>query len=826
MEKINTTADKEEPRLGGILSGLRQTLGGSISRGREGSLGPIYDAALFVIAFLFARCHLVFGAYPMALGVIAILPSRVWPAVLGAVVGALTLGKSGIIYAIISLIVAFLRVIISATDKRRQVCEGAGVFGESLPLRLSVALIGGFIAAVYEVLLNSLTEVTALFGGAMIILPPAIAFSLSGLFGAGISPTAFFVGCAELLTRGRLSPEERGAMLRFRTSLLVGVFLVSISLSEYEIFGISAGFVASALVSQFAARRFGAVAGAVAGFVSSVGLSGIYTPAFTLGGLLSGALYKIGTLPAVLLGGAVASLWGGYVGGLSGFLSVLPEYAIAAAVAVPLFKRLKPDLRREEIEVTEAAASDMVSTMALTYKSRHAGAVDAALSALTISSGVAERAMAEEREITREEYRRLVTECISRYFKSEGRGIPAEEDTLALFINKVDVILPILMANGRLVREDLGVPPHLSLIAGGICEAINRAVGIVTEEIYRDESRDTSADDLEFIARLISEARLCDSAERAKNERLTEAAENALSELGIVGGSALVLGERRPYFLIAIEDETGATLSSPSFLRAVEDATGVSLARPEFYRKGKMALMECRAAAKYSASSYSVGSAMSDECSGDTSRSVEASGGRYFSLITDGMGSGEEAARTARHARDFLLALLEAESGTETALRLANNLLRHSRRESTATVDLFSFDLVTGEATFHKCGAAPSYIRRGSSLFRIRSGTSPIGISRELDAERIKAELLPGDLVIMFSDGVSSDGEAPWLIDTLSRQHLTTPEALAEAILAAAKKHSSPEGAANGAQGAGGILDDLTVTVTEIRAAEKQSKNA
>ena len=74
---------------------------------------PLLDIMTFFIAFIFSRTHVIFGSHPLAIAFIALLPTRVWIAVIGAVSGALTLGKAGIIYSMISVIVVFLRIIVS-----------------------------------------------------------------------------------------------------------------------------------------------------------------------------------------------------------------------------------------------------------------------------------------------------------------------------------------------------------------------------------------------------------------------------------------------------------------------------------------------------------------------------------------------------------------------------------------------------------------------------------------------------------------------------------------------------------------------------------------
>lgn len=810
MEKINrvTEADGANKKEGGGLVGsITASIKRSFAKTREGAESPIYDAAVFVLAFLFARCHALFGAYPIAIGVIAVLPARVWLAVLGSVTGALTLGKAGIIYSIISAIVAFLRIIISATDKKRADGGERAMFGESLVLRMSCALIGGFIVAVYEVLLNTLTLESALFGAAMIFLPPAVVLGLSGLFGAGISPSAVFLGQSEVFSLSRLGNSERRAMVLFRCSALFGVFLISISVGAYELLGISFGFVFSSIATLFAARRFGTLPGAAVGFASSFGLSGVYSVAFTLVGLVAGALSALEIIPAVILGGAALSCWGGYVGGAIGFLSVFPEYAIAATLAIPLLKRTRLERTAEEVADAESIANDMVGTMALSYKNKYSGALDSLEGSFASVSKLAKDMREVDAKISREELARLSEECINRYFDTEGECIPGAGNAREVFLSKVPVIVSLLCTGRRLEREELNLAPALSLMASGICEAINRAVGIISEEVYRDSARDTSAEELECISKLINEARVNDYAEKSPNEKLKVKTEAALSSLGICGAAVQVYGQRCPHFILAIEDESGGVITSSALKSAIEASTGVKLSTPQFYRKGRMALMECGAKPIFSASSATVSAAMSNEASGDTSRCFESAEGKYFSLISDGMGSGDDAVRTSGFVADFLSRTLEFGRGAETSLCLLNSIIKRRRLECSATVDLFSFDLMSGEATFHKCGAAPSYVKRGSSLYRIRSRTSPIGLCSEPDAERIRVELEVGDMIIMFSDGISADGEAPWLLDTISAKGITEPEPLAEAILTAAKKN-------------GQITDDLSVLVTKIERRE------
>ncbi len=813
MDRIDNDAEAvalEKKHDGGFLGKILEGIKGAITKRREGTESPIYDVAVFLITFLLARCHIIFGAYPVALAVIAVLPSRVWISVIGGVAGSLTLGKAGIIYAMISVIVAFLRLIISGTDKEPREDGSVGevsLFHESILLRVSAAVIGGFIAAVYEVLLNSFTMTSVLFGVAMVILPAAICFALSGIFSSGITPSAVFRGTTEIFSLKRGGEGERAKIIFFGFSALFGIFLVSLSLEQYELLGISAGYIFASLVTIFTARRFGAIKGAAVGFVSSVGLSGIYSVAFALAGLAAGALTGVGVVWSVIIGGAALCVWGAYADGLVGFLTLFPEYAVASSIAIPLFKRTRLERSEEEITTAESQAEDMVGTMALSYKNKFTGALDSLEDSFGALAGVLRRIRGEDDTVSESEAERLISECIHRYFSTENPHIPGADEARVAFLATLTHTRVILYNNKRLTAPDFNTPTHLSGIAASLADSVNRAMAILSEEKFKERMRDTSPEDFEQMAKLINEARLRDGREKALNETLTERVREAITSLGITGFAAQVYGERAPHIIMATEDETGTIITSPLVREKLEHTIGTRLLTPEYYRRGKMVLLECQAARSKSVVSYAVGTAADGSpMSGDSSTAFDTKEGRHFSIISDGMGSGNEARRSADFVIEFLSSALDFGAGCESALRLLNNMIKRKRVGISVTVDLFSLDLISGEALFYKCGAAPSYIKRGSSLFRIRSRTSPLGPLGELDAERVRVEVGCGDYIIMFSDGISQDGEdSPWLIELLANPNTKelSPTSLAEAILKTAQAKGAPK-------------DDMTVRVIQI----------
>lgn len=160
--------------------------------------------------------------------------------------------------------------------------------------------------------------------------------------------------------------------------------------------------------------------------------------------------------------------------------------------------------------------------------------------------------------------------------------------------------------------------------------------------------------------------------------------------------------------------------------------------------------------------------ALTEDVSGDTIEVFEAYGRQYM-MLSDGMGSGREASVASGMSVKLLREYIEGGADLESALKLVNRILRSAGRECSATIDICEIDLYTSEARFIKSGAAPSFVLRNGSIYRLQSKTVPIGIIRALDAEAIKFDIEPGDTVVMLSDGVArSYDEVPWLLDMMT----------------------------------------------------------
>lgn len=187
-------------------------------------------------------------------------------------------------------------------------------------------------------------------------------------------------------------------------------------------------------------------------------------------------------------------------------------------------------------------------------------------------------------------------------------------------------------------------------------------------------------------------------------------------------------------------------------------------------------------------------SAAGEQVCGDETRVFGAGDeGLFFATLCDGMGMGPEAAATARICGDFLEKALRGGLGGELSLRLLNRYLPPAREgEISSSVDVLQFDTFDGKLICYKCGAAPTFVKRGDNLFRLSSVTVPMGILPEIDAGQTTIEGRPGDVYVMVSDGITGgENECPWLLSYLDAATGEDPERMAQEIVEIAGEQGS-----------------------------------
>ena len=195
------------------------------------------------------------------------------------------------------------------------------------------------------------------------------------------------------------------------------------------------------------------------------------------------------------------------------------------------------------------------------------------------------------------------------------------------------------------------------------------------------------------------------------------------------------------------------------------------------------------------------------EVSGDKGAYFKTDEGVLYVILSDGMGTGELAARCSADSVRILERFLRAGVAAETAMRMLNDLLLLKNEDDTgcATVDLVSINLFTGATSIFKYGAAPSYLRQGEVIRRVRGSSLAAGLSAQPlnTPDHVKMELRPDSIAVMVSDGVIAGTDDGWIEDMIQDFNGENPRELSRAIINKAARNAAKD-------------DDMTVIAIQI----------
>ncbi|MBP3579607.1 MAG: SpoIIE family protein phosphatase [Lachnospiraceae bacterium] len=174
--------------------------------------------------------------------------------------------------------------------------------------------------------------------------------------------------------------------------------------------------------------------------------------------------------------------------------------------------------------------------------------------------------------------------------------------------------------------------------------------------------------------------------------------------------------------------------------------------------------------------------------SGDSFSFFYEEEGEMAMILSDGMGSGEKAAKESESVLLLLERMLAAGFKEETAIRLINSVLAlRAEQNMFATLDISRINLYSGTCEFIKIGGAATYLRRGKWLECVEAKTLPIGMVQKVDYDFLVKKLYDGDYIIMMSDGVldmvPEEKRADFLQQIIGEDPGQNPQVIAGRIL-------------------------------------------
>lgn len=708
----------------------------------------IKPALHMIAAFMLAGAGVTLGAYPFGIAFFAACgPTMVW-AYVGAVLRVLIDGRDVLINLVAYTLSLILRLLIGTLyggDERitHRIPEG------SLRVRMAISVISAAALGAYS----------AIVGG----------FSLASLGNFVLMCT--LCPSLTLLYYGALT-EKKESFLRIYREAGEGAVAVSLvfALRGVAPLSIDLSILYAFVLTQWVTVRRGWIKGAVLGIFCGLALPVSLVPVFSLASVASGLLYRASPYFAISISVMVSLAWTVYAGGYRLVLSTSAGLVAGGIVTAALFA--------SEILTSgeRAKTGDAVPTEALLTAERGKSVAvgDRLSSEAEAFSGMSEMLFRlsdklrqpsayDIKQITESESSALCRKCRLR----ENCWV----EHAAELSDAVSKMSETLHTSGVITGED--IPPELYDNCSQpevVADRLNRGYAELLENLIERDKTEVMAFDYSAMSAVLRDVISQREGEYEINASLSAKLHDILRQNKISARRVCIFGERRRTVFISDIKLSGLHIGEDDLRRLAERSCGGRFSTPDFELAGAFINATLHSVRSYDVTLEKMQSKKDESAAnGDAAVAFECRDDRYCVLLSDGMGSGREAALTSGMCALFIEKMMSAGNSASVTLKMLNCFLRARGSECSTTVDLLEFDLITGSARFIKSGAAPSYVVRGSNVYKISSRTIPVGIMRTLDAEETSIDLDVGDLVLLVSDGITkSEDDCAWLYSILS----------------------------------------------------------
>ena len=567
---------------------------------------------------------------------------------------------------------------------------------------------------------------------------------------------------------------------RYESSLLAFAFAVSAFFAPYYIGSVSLAIAPAAAFTLCAARSkgfgFGVGCGILCGLISggaSTGALGVMGLSY---GLLATEIEPLALMLSFML--AISGYY--YLAGTEGIGTALCLLGLVYCLFIPFRKRIT--LHRSLISSCEKRANDK-------RFSRYAAAFSS-LSSLfyTVSDSA--------REVGVTDLNEKITEAVSQRCRHcDGCELETSEVT-NFFTSEI-------RRSGVIAYSK--IPSHITARcpnAFALARTVN-SLPILRENECESRLKQMADEYSAFSSILIDAAKKQDDSAKV-DKTLAKTIKNDLLDIGVSCDGVRVVGTRRREVTVYGVIPDKITVSPNKISETVAKSLKTAISPPELALHDGYNLMRLRSMPAFRVECAKISEAKQGEAvCGDTVSVFENEERYFYCLVSDGMGSGRDAALTSKLSAIMLEKLLTVGAEKESALKLLNKALVEKEEEVFATVDLLEIDRVLSRATIIKAGAAPTLFIRNGRATVIESRTPPAGIMRSVIAEKKSFNIEKGDMIVMLSDGVLQTGNKQQLIPSKGLPPMPSARALASKIIREARRNCE-------------TADDMSVCVLRI----------
>lgn len=717
-------------------------------------VGNIFAEIVAIAVGVVAGCGVLpFGAMPFGFAILC-AASRCVPSIfIGLIISSFFFEDTLLLLAVYTVTFS-LRLLTFALSRRKST-----IFEEHISLRITTAALGALVLGAYK----------AISGGLLYY------YIFSMLIGVLVSAAATLLWCAlpRPFDKRDGASESRHGLWKI-AAIVSACAACTWTLRGMAVLGISLSALFAIFAVLISTRRCSIAVGTLMGTACGLCVSVIYTPIFALGAVSFGLLREVSLTLASFSVLLIGMGWGVYTTGIEAISSLFPALLLASVMFI-VIERL---FGAKDTEKSTSAKSE----------------VDATDKSDAYASNVA--------AIRLDGVEKSIKELCGALHELSGEF----EDTVISAPGKRDILAASL--NAEIGDEGVSVKEKRTHRYGRTAKKEESAYKI--SDITRYESPCADGVLLGALSEYLADImQFTDSAAFSEFYAREELERVAREKYGLADATVIEYSKDGK-ILLSCEDLPRLERYAGDICEDFSKKLDTRLACGDVFDIGRRAyaIYEHKTVYKVTYSGKRMASPEDPEHCGDSFGVINRGQTDVYAFICDGMGSGRDAAATSELCANFLNKMLRIPVPVKSTVALLNTFLRsrngNSVKECAATVDLCRIKLDDGRAEFYKSGAAPTYIFRDGSLFKTGARTVPIGILKELDTAKSTSAILPGDVIVMMSDGVTEGrDECPELFEFIRTRIAThSPEQLSDAIMDYAKQRR--------------ITDDASVVVLRI----------
>ncbi|MBE6543514.1 MAG: hypothetical protein E7675_03870 [Ruminococcaceae bacterium] len=765
-EKVNSLKENILLRVGEQFDGkkgndLTEAVLTKLCRGAVSSL----------YAFLLASCSALFATYPFGIAFLCGSSEKTVYKYIGCIFAAFFVSTD---YKFVHLIaytgIILLRYAVSKwlSDKKER------AFSEDFGIRAIISVVAAFLVGIYTCIQERFTIHSL---GALV-------------FSCGVCLCLGYIFSG--ITGSRNTLHRAGAEYAMS-------FCLVYSLSKYSIIGFSIGFAVCTTVTLYVAIKKDLLNAAVTAIISGLACNEpTVAPMFALIALVCGVVRRINRRLAISTGLFVGAVYGFWVYGSKAFSYVIPDLICGAIIIIPMLYFSKDKSEGVSSPKNSYRERDIMLNSASVGQSRQMSESINSLASILeeLSRTMRTPFFSDTKEVCEKAHLSVCTTCEKSCFYRNGERA---EDVVFRMANA-------LFENGYLRKEDL--PMNFQNHCKNkreLVRQVNEAYGDMLRRLITDNNSKAYSCSFVSIAKLIEEGIERRENEFAIDEMLSIAVKNEAESMKLRCDSIYVYGKRKKNLLCEGMPDGALGVSGNKLKERFSAIIDSPLTQPFIESDGEKWKMKMEGLPIIGAEiAILTKNCQGEEVCGDSVVSFTTNDGYFYTVLSDGMGSGVEAALVSRICCTFAEKLSMCGGSLKTVIETINNYVLSQSNECSATVDLLRVDKYTAKACFVKSGAVSSMVIRGGHVFRINSSSVPVGIVRELNCEVITLPVKAGDFIIMNSDGVTPDFESGlFAADIVTRGDKLTLEEIARAII-------------QGAENSSHRSDDMSVAVIRI----------